>query len=155
MCRPLLQCFGGGDAIRRPVERREVGQARGHIGMLRPKGLLLDRERPRTERLSLGVAALGAVALRQVVEADGHLAMVGAEGLLQDRQRPLVKGFGLGIPALGVVEDRQVIETDNGGRSFRSNLSTRVIAAHYPVGARRARVYAAGEQDRISPPSSR
>ena len=43
----------------------------------------------------------------------------------------------------------------NGGRSFRSNLSTRVIAGHYPVGARRARVYAAGEQDRISPPSSR
>ena len=69
------------------VERTEVGQACGHIGIVRPEGLLLDLLRALEERLRLGVLALGLEEQPEEIQTDGHIGMVRTEGLLVDGQR--------------------------------------------------------------------
>ena len=53
-------------------------EGRGQSGVLRPQGLLLDRQRPPEERLGLGVLALGIVERRQAVEGRGHVRVLQA-----------------------------------------------------------------------------
>ncbi len=79
--------------------------------MLRPKRLLVDRQRPLVERLGLGVLALDAVKLRQVIEARGYQGVLRPKRLLQDRERAFVEWLGLAVAALGVIDQRQVVET--------------------------------------------
>ena len=93
------------------IECRQVVEARGHVGVLRPQSLLLDRQRPLVERLGLGIPALGMVNQPQVVEADGHGGVLRPQGLLPNRQRPLVKRLSLGVTGLGAVKLRQIVET--------------------------------------------
>ena len=65
--------------------------------MLRPQGLLPDRQRPLVERLGLGVLALGAVELCQVVERGRQARVFGPK-----RFRGLQRGLGL-RHCLGVI----------------------------------------------------
>ncbi len=67
--------------------------------MLRPEGLLPDRQGALVERLGLGVLALVVVEQRVIVEAVGYIPMVRPEGLLPERQRPLVERLCLGVLA--------------------------------------------------------
>ena len=71
------------------IDQRQAVEARGHVGVLGPQGLLVDRQRPLVERLRLAVLTLGAIEPRQVVEAGGHAGMFRPQRLLPDRQRPL------------------------------------------------------------------
>ena len=86
----------------RSVQRRQVVEDRGHVGMVRAERLLADRQRALVERLGLGVAALVVVQRRQVVQRCGVVGMVRAQRLLADRQRALVERLGLGVAALVV-----------------------------------------------------
>ena len=60
-----------------------------HLEMLRPQRLLLDRQRPLVERLSLPVPALGLIEHGEAVETLGHVRMVRAECVFQDMENLL------------------------------------------------------------------
>jgi len=105
-----VQPFGFLGAAGLSIEFSQVLKARGHIGMVRAKGLLRDRQRALVERLGLRVLALGAVEQCEVVQARGDIGMVRAKGLLRDRQRALVERLGLRVLALGVVERCEVVQ---------------------------------------------
>ena len=85
------------------VNRIGKVEARGDMGMRRPQGLLVDRQRPLVERLGLGVLVLDTVKLRQVVEARGYQGVLRPKRLLQDSERASVKRLGLAVAALGVI----------------------------------------------------
>ncbi len=69
--RTLVERLSLGVAALGVIKRRQVVEARGHVGVLRAQRLLPDRQPPLIEGLGIGVLALGAVELRQVVEARG------------------------------------------------------------------------------------
>ncbi len=81
-----------------------VLKALGHVGMLRPERLLLDRQGALVERLGLGIAALGGIQERQVVKRAGDVWVRGPKRRLVDRQGALVERLGLGIAALGGIQ---------------------------------------------------
>src|SRR5262249_32727308 len=71
------------------VERREVVEAGGGVGMVGAKGLLPDGEGALVEGRGLRIVAHAPVERRQVVEALGGVGMVGAKGLLPDGEGAL------------------------------------------------------------------
>ena len=56
--RPLEERLGLGVRALRLIQRREVVEARGHVGMVGAEGLLPDRQRALVERLGLRIRAL-------------------------------------------------------------------------------------------------
>ena len=64
------------------VERGEVVERGGGVGVLGAQRLLVDRERPLVQGLSLGVRAGGAVEEGEVVERGGGAGVLGAQRLL-------------------------------------------------------------------------
>ena len=98
-----------------------------HVGVLRPNGLFLDRQRPLEKGLGLRVLALVTVEQRQAVEAICHVEVLRAQGLFPDRQRPLVKGLGLRVLTWVGVEPRQVVEARGYVGVLRSEGETKGI----------------------------
>src|SRR5437899_11709885 len=58
------------------VQRREVIQARGYIGMIWADRFLYDRQRTLEEWLGLRVLTLSLVQLREVIQAPGYIGMI-------------------------------------------------------------------------------
>jgi hypothetical protein len=67
--RALVEGFGFRVLALVVVEVRQVVEASGHVGVVRPQRLFRDLEGPFIKRRGLFVLALGVVEQRQVVEA--------------------------------------------------------------------------------------
>ena len=77
-------------------KQREVVEADGDVGVVRPEALLVDCERAAIERLGLGEPVGVLQQLGQVVEASGDIGMVRPEALLVDGKRAAIERLGLG-----------------------------------------------------------
>ena len=64
-----FQCFRLGVPVHLPQQVGIILEAGGHVGVLRPQSLLINRQRALVERLGLGVHTLVEIHRRQVVEA--------------------------------------------------------------------------------------
>ena len=104
----------------RLVERREVIQTGGDIGVLRAERLLADGEGAFVQRLGLGIAALRPGRAREVIQTGGDIRVLRAERLLADGEGAFVQRLGLGIAALRLVELREVIQTGGDIRVIRA-----------------------------------
>src|ERR1043166_5966012 len=74
------------------IERSEVVEARGDIGMVEAERLLGDREVALQERLSIGVAALDAIEQGEVAKARPYIGVLWAERVLGKLHDTLGKG---------------------------------------------------------------
>ena len=104
--RALVERLGVGVAALGLVQRGQVVERGGDIGVIGAERLLADRESALVERLGVGVAALGLVQHGQIVEHGRDIGVIGAERLLGDRQRALVERLGVGVAALACIQRR-------------------------------------------------
>src|SRR3989475_7178224 len=105
---PRRKLFSFVRVLHRPQQRPIVVQSGGHSGVLWSKALLLDRQRPRIQRLRLSVPSQNLVEVCEVGQAFRHVRVFRSEVFLPDRQRPRVEIFCLCIPLLVLVEDCQL-----------------------------------------------
>src|SRR5437870_13645670 len=106
---PRRKLFSFVRVLHRPQQRPIVVQSGGHSGVLWSKALLLDRQRPRIQRLRLSVPSQNLMEVTEVGQAFRHARVFRPELSLPDGTASRVTFFSLCLPISSLVADSQVV----------------------------------------------
>ena len=80
-----MEWFGFGVVALGLIERSQIVEAVGYIGVFSTERLFPDSQRAFVERFGFGVVALAFIEYSQIVEAGGYIGVFSTKSLFPDR----------------------------------------------------------------------